>query len=306
MDKKQIEYFVTIARLGSFRRASELLHIAQPALTRQMQRLERRLGVDLFQRQGRNIAVTEAGRLLLERGQGLLDEFARTEADVAARANVPSGTVSVGAAPSIAHILFAPVAARYHTLYPQVEVRLFEFVGHLWDWLSEGKLDIAILPNCEPSPNLPFKVRQVVKEQIYLVGRRDDARMPRTPCSPADILKLPLVISSHPNTARKWLENYGTKVGAKPMVAIEADSLLLQHDLVAGGIGFALLPHCALEAFFGDTAIEAVPVRDLMLSRTVAWRADRPLTPAAKGMLDVIYDEVEKAEAEGKFGEPCR
>ena len=63
-------------------------------------------------------------------------------------------------------------------------MRLFESVGHLWDWLSEGKLDIAILPNCEPSPNLPFKVRQVVKEQIYLVGRRDDVRMPRTPCSP--------------------------------------------------------------------------------------------------------------------------
>lgn len=185
-------------------------------------------------------------------------------------------------------------------------MRLFEAVGHLWDWLSEGKLDIAILPNCEPSPNLPFKVRQVVKEQIYVVGRRDDARMPRTPCGPSDILKLPLVISSHPNTARKWLENYAAKVGGKPIVAVEADSLLLQHSLVADGIGFALLPHCALEAFFGDTVIEAVPVRDLTLSRTVAWRADRPLTPAAKGMLDVICEEVQKAQAGGKFGDPHR
>ena len=80
----------------------------------------------------------------------------------------------------------------------------------------------------------------------------------------------------------------------------------MQHDLVADGIGFALLPHCALEAFFGDTAIEAVPVRDLTLSRTVAWRADRPLTPAAKGMLDVIYEEVQKAQADGKFGDQYR
>ncbi len=303
MDKRQIEYFVAIARLGSFRRASELLHIAQPALTRQMKRLERRLGVDLFQRQGRNIVVTEAGRLLLERGQGLLDEFARTEADVAARANVPSGTVSIGAAPSIAHVLFSPVAARYRTLYPQVEVRLFEAIGHLWDWLAEGKLDLAILPNCEASPNLPFKVRQLAKEQVYLVGRRDDARMLGTPCLPADILKLPLVISSHPNTARKWLEAYGAKTGAKPMVAVETDSLSLQRDLVGAGAGFALLPHCALEAFLGDKAIKAVPVRELMISRTLAWRADRPLTPAAKGMLDVICDEVQKAEAGGKLGD---
>jgi LysR family nitrogen assimilation transcriptional regulator len=302
LDKRQIEYFVAIARLGSFRRASELLHIAQPALTRQMKRLERGLGVALFQRQGRNIVVTEAGQLLLDRGQRLLEEFANTEADVAARANVPSGTVSIGAAPSIAHILFAQVAARYRELHPQVEVRLFEAISHLWSWLAEGKLDIAILPNCEPSPNLPFKVHQLVKEQIYLVGRGSDPRMPSVLCSPCDILKLPLVISSHPNTARNWLENYGDKVGSRPVIAVETDSLLLQRNLVAGGIGFALLPYCAIASFFGHQAMRAVPVEDLVLSRTLAWRADRPLSPAANGVIEIICEEARKAGAEGKFG----
>src|ERR1700724_1011049 len=118
MNQKQLDYFIRIAELGSFRRASEALRIAQPALTRQIQRLEQDLGVQLFFRGGRGTIRTNAGELLLERARFIQRQTEQAMADVRSEGSVPRGSVALGVPGSIANVLFKPLVETYLRLYP--------------------------------------------------------------------------------------------------------------------------------------------------------------------------------------------
>ena len=100
MDIKQLEYFVHVAELGSFTRASSVLNIAQPALSRQVRLLEVELRQNLLARNGRGVTTTEAGKLLLEHGRGILHQLGRAREDLERARGALAGRVAVGLPPS--------------------------------------------------------------------------------------------------------------------------------------------------------------------------------------------------------------
>src|SRR6476620_9838856 len=105
MDLRQIEYFVRVAELGSFTRASIALDVAQPALSRQVRLLEVELRQNLLVRNGRGAVPTEAGQLLLEHGRGILHQVQRAREELGRVRGALSGRVAVGVPPSIARVL---------------------------------------------------------------------------------------------------------------------------------------------------------------------------------------------------------
>lgn len=303
MERRQLEYFVKIARAGSFRRASEELHVAQPALSRQIQSLEEELGVQLFERGGRGIVLTEAGELLLERANFIIREFEQARADVTAKASVPSGQVSFGAPPSIAELLFAKLAVEYRARYPSVKLRFLEGIGHLWGWLAAGEVDLAILPNSEGGLSSQFSLKTLVREPVYLVGAPGDSTMRGTSCRPIDVLSRPLILTGHPNTSRKALERLAAQESRGLNIVVETGSLAVQLALVAKGVGYAVLPHSAVHQFVRCGPLSTVRIEGLTIARTLARLADRPVTAAVREFSRMIEEEVNRLKAEGVFGE---
>jgi len=301
LNTKQLQYFVRIAELGSFRKASEALHIAQPALTRHIKNLEEALSVQLFNRSSSGVMLSSAGRLLLERARFILRQTEQARADVMAEGTVPSGAVTFGAPPSISQILFPLLSVAYLTQYPNVQLRFFEGVSHLHDWLLNDEIDLAILPNSRLSEKGNFSLTSFVGEPVYLVGAAG-ALEPGSRYRLEDVTTLPLVLTPSPSTVRGWLDRMVVNKSFRLHVVAETESLEVQKALVKANLGFALLPHSAVFQDFKAGNLSLGVVDDLSLNRVLAWRTDRPLTPAVKRMVDLTEEKMNELQRSGAFG----
>src|SRR3546814_14168642 len=126
MDTRALRYFVHVAQLKSFSRAAAHLRIAQPALSRQIRNLEDELGVQLLTRSVRGVQMTEAGALLLERAEVILDQIKKARLEVAAEAGEPSGRLTLAVTPAAGPMLVPPLVERCEASFPKVSLRFVE------------------------------------------------------------------------------------------------------------------------------------------------------------------------------------
>ena len=126
MDLRQLEYFVRVAELGSFTRAAQVLDVAQPALSRQVRLLEVELRQNLLLRNGRGVTTTEAGRLLLEHGRGILHQVERAREDLGRVGGSPSGRVAVGLPPTVARMMTVELTREFRRRLPHAALSISE------------------------------------------------------------------------------------------------------------------------------------------------------------------------------------
>src|SRR5262245_17623921 len=165
MDFKEMRYFAHVARAGSFSRAADELRIAQPALSRQIRKLEDRLGVSLLVRHGRGVRLTSAGALLLEGVEALGDQLNRLDERVRSGGDAAVGHVSLGVPPAAGLLVVPPTVERFAAQWPQVTLHVREGISSsLQEWLLDGRIDIAVLHT--PPPLQALNISQVLREQM--------------------------------------------------------------------------------------------------------------------------------------------
>ena len=148
MDLKQLAYFVRVAELGSFTRAAEALGVAQPALSRQVRQLEVELRQSLLARNGRGALPTEAGKLLLAHGRGILHQVQRAHEELGRLRGALAGRVAVGLPTSLARVLTVPLTRAFRQAMPEASLSISEGLSvALLESLLNGRLDIAVLYN---------------------------------------------------------------------------------------------------------------------------------------------------------------
>src|SRR5450756_381889 len=148
MDLKQLEYFVRVAELGSFTRPAIALDVAQPALSRQVRLLEVELHQNLLTRNGRGAVPTEAGKLLLAHGRGILHQVERAREELGRVRGSLAGRVAVGLPTSLARVLTVPLTRAFRNALPEATISVSEGLSvALQEALVAGRLDIAVLYN---------------------------------------------------------------------------------------------------------------------------------------------------------------
>lgn len=232
MDLKQLDYFVHVAELGSFTRASAFLAVAQPALSRQIRGLEVELRQALFQRNGRGVTLTEAGKRLLAHGRGILQQVARARQDMEEQRGVASGHLAVGLPPSVSRVLTAPLVTAFRRRFPKATVTVVEGLSaYALEWLQMGRIDCAVVYNVTPSPAIDLL--PVLDEALYLVSARGPGMAAEGPeiCL-AELAELDLVMPSRPHSIRMLLESALVAEGRRPHVGTEIESVPAILDLV--------------------------------------------------------------------------
>jgi len=241
MDFKRLVNFVRVAEAGSVSRAADRMRIAQPALSRQMQLLEEEMGVRLFERHRRGMALTEAGEELRTRLTGPLRQIEQVFEDVRTLSRAVGGNIAFGMPPTTSYVLAGPLARSVVAHAPNVSLRVVEGYGaHLIDWLQRGEIDAALLYG--PASDLQLKAEELLVEEIMLVGPPDSDLRPETPVSFAELSKLPLVLPSHPHGLRIVVDNAAARARVPIDVRFQADSFLLMKELVESGLGYTCLP----------------------------------------------------------------
>jgi LysR family nitrogen assimilation transcriptional regulator len=281
MDLKQLEYFVRVAELGSFTRASLALDVAQPALSRQVRLLEVELRQNLLVRNGRGATPTEAGKLLLEHGRGILHQVERAREELGRVRGALAGRVAIGLPPSLARVLAVPLTRAFRQQLPEASISISEGLSaNMQEWLQTGRLDIALLYNAMPAPDIeiaPLRDEELLLVQARPPGLAEDP--PPPPISLAAVAALPLVIPSRPNAIRMQVETEMANIGCRPMVALEIDGVSAILDLVADGAGAALLSRHAVASSIRPSAYQMRAVTDPPL-RTRLCLATSSLRPA--------------------------
>lgn len=290
MDLKQLEYFVRVAELGSFTRASIVMDVAQPALSRQVRQLEVELRQNLLTRNGRGVTLTDAGRVLLEHGRGILHQIERAKEDLGRLRGALAGRVAVGLPPSIAKRIAVPLTRAFRQQLPNASLSITEALSSsIQESVIAGRIDLALLYNPAPSAEIDSVV--ILEEELYLVGpaAEGDAEV-----SLRDLAAAPLVIPTQPNSIRMLVEAELANIGCRPSIAMEIDGVAAILDLVVDGVGLAVLSANAVLTAprpqeFSIRRIANSPLRSRL---ALAASSQRPATLTQQATLKLLQEVV--------------
>lgn len=281
MDLKQLEYFVRVAELGSFTRAALALDIAQPALSRQVRLLEVELRQTLLTRNGRGALPTEAGKLLLAHGRGILHQVARAREELGRVRGSLAGRVAVGLPTSLARVLTVPLIRAFRSELPDATLSITEGLSvPMQESLIVGRLDIAVIYNAQAAAEI--EITPLLEEDLLLVQRRPLGLTngpPPGPITLRELAQLPLVIPTRPNAIRMHVESELANIGCRLNIALEIDGVSAILDLVADGAGSAVLSRNAVASSIRPSAFSVRTITEPVL-RTKVSLATSSLRPA--------------------------
>lgn len=297
MDLKQLEYFVRVAELGSFTRAAIALDVAQPALSRQVRLLEVELRQTLLVRNGRGATPTEAGKLLLAHGRGILHQVERAREELGRVRGALAGRVAIGLPPSLARIMAVPLTRAFRQQLPQASLSISEGLSvNMQEWLQTGRIDVAVLYNAQPVPEI--EVQPLLEEELWLIqsrppGLHEDPPPPPIPLR--ELAEVPLIIPSRPNAIRMLVESELANIGCRPVVALEIDGVPAILELVADGAGAAVLSRNAVASSSRPSAYRLRPITPTLHTRlSLAVSSQRPATLTQQQTLGLIRETLEK------------
>ncbi|MBN9410244.1 MAG: LysR family transcriptional regulator [Burkholderiales bacterium] len=294
MNPAQFKLFLEVAELGSFTKVAAQRQTVQSHISRQVADLEAWCGGRLFRRTGRGVVLTELGRHIETRVRTWLHDTDRMLADIRADAGVPMGEVRLGILPSAAHPLMTRVYLRLQQDYPRIKLNVREGQGTELDTLLDtGSVDMAILFRYQRPRS--DEERLLATAGTYLVSRPGDALTQSASIDFSRLEGLPLVLPRPPAHWRAVLDETARSKGFSLQAVVEADSLRVQKELVAGTDNvYALLGPFSImdELRAGRLRASRVVNPDLRRHVTLALPKQGELTPAGKVVSQLVQELV--------------
>jgi DNA-binding transcriptional LysR family regulator len=297
MELRSLAYFARIAELGSITRAAAHLHLAQPALTRHVQRLEEELGVALFTRANRGVRLTEAGEKLLESAMRILRDVERTGDEIRAQEAHPSGRIVLGVTPTLCPVLVPELFARLRADYPRVELKVMHAgMVRLEEFIIDGRVDVALLSELSRS-RLVVSTR-LAQEEMVLVTR-PGARAPGG-LSAEELLRTPLVLG---DGLRAAMDALLAGRGIELNVEMEVNDHETMRLMVQRGAGASVLPYSSVARECEHGLLEAHRMTEGGVFRTLAIgvRASRTASPAREAVARTLAGLVAAMDHEGRL-----
>lgn len=243
MDLRTLRCFVAVVREGHFGRAALSLGIAQPPLTRQIQKLERELGVALLHRTQKKFEVTQAGKILYERARRLLDSADQAEADVRRAGTGETGRLTIGFVHSNAFTILPGIVARFRAAYPDVELDLREmWHANLVMGLEIGSIDVGLLR--PPVSSSALQVVTLIREPFLALVPAGHRLAQRRTIQLRQFATEPFVLYSQTGSPliHSRVIEMCKRADFVPRIVQYADQIHTVASFVGAGIGVALAP----------------------------------------------------------------
>jgi LysR family transcriptional regulator, transcription activator of glutamate synthase operon len=286
MDLRQLRYLVALADERHFTRAAAREHIAQPALSQQIRRLEEELGLALVERTTRRVTITAAGELLVARARRVLAELDTALAELEELSGLRTGHVTVGTMHTMGPVDVSLALAAFHQRHPGVELTIREQSSEeLAEMLRDYELDLAFLSVTERIESHGLGLHQLVDEELVAIVPPDHALSRRRRVRMTELAGEEFISFREGARLRELLEGAGQQAGFEPRVTFESNESERIRRLVSRGMGVAILPRSDAERPGAEVSMATLTAPALTRDITLAWRQGRRLSPAAAEFL---------------------
>jgi DNA-binding transcriptional LysR family regulator len=288
MELRQLRYLVALADERHFTRAAEREHVAQPALSQQIRRLEEETGLALVERTTRRVRITDAGELLVARARRILTELDAAHTELQGLRGIQTGKITVGSLHTMGPIDVSLVLAIFHQRHPGIELTVREQSSEeLAEMLRVDELDLAFLSVTERVESHGLALHQLVSEELVALLPPSHPLAGHASVRMAELADEQFISYREGSRLRELLTGAGAHAGFAPQVKLESNESRRIRRLVSRGMGVAILPRSDADGPGAEVAVATLVEPALRRDITLAWRADRRHTPAVAEFLEL-------------------
>lgn len=301
MELRQLQYALQIAKELNFSRAAEKLHIAQPSLSQQLSKLEKEIGVLLFQRNTNSVEITHAGAAFMEKAQKIIDMVEMLKREMDDISQMRKGKLIVGSLPITGSHILPLVLPVFQSRYPEIEIHLVEeTTANLESLTANGQTDICLLSLPIEEASLTYVT--LIEEEICLAlppnhSLTKDAANNNGRLRIIDLRDEPFIVLKKGQGFRQITIDLCREAGFEPRIVFESGNIETVQSLVAAGMGIAFVPHMvtrdrgpASSPYYLSLA-EPRPTRTLV----IAYRKGRYLSKAAEAFIATLIEVMKPA-----------
>ncbi|MFJ9499738.1 LysR family transcriptional regulator [Brevibacillus centrosporus] len=294
MELRQLEYFMAVCEEMHFSRASEKLCTTQSNLSQQIKLLENELGVPLFDRMGKRIALTDAGKVLLDQSRHVFSHIAYARDAIAEMKDMQGGSITIGVLPGDADLLFNALLVQFHQTYPKLSLSVIE-TTKIIEQVVAGTIDIGVTTT--PSPDERFTVVPLFHEEFALAVRSDHPLAEKGKVAFEQLRDMKMVMFPPDHQVRQLIGHYCLQAGFRLQPHIETTTLSSLLSLVEQGIGACVLPRLLLESL-GKKEIAVVSLVNPTPSQDICivYRSDKYVGFAARAFMDTLTRYIQAAK----------
>jgi DNA-binding transcriptional LysR family regulator len=296
MEVRQLQIFRTLAEELNFTRTAELVHTVQSNVTAQIKALEDELGVPLFDRLGRRVTLTDAGRRFKPFAEQALTAMEQGQRALQA-GEEPSGPLRIGAPESVLAYRLPQVLRAYRKRYPMVELAFRPYVdASLCSMLETGKFDMAIQMS-DPRPGPGFQSIRLRTERVFLLSDLNHPLAKKHTVKPEDLAGQMLLLTEPGCGYRNKLDQVLAQRNVRPGNVTEFSSVEAIKQCVIAGMGLALLPAIVVARELRQHQFKALHWAgpSLDIATHVMWHKDKWVSPAMAAFQEMMLDKLEDA-----------
>ncbi|MBA1361597.1 LysR family transcriptional regulator [Burkholderia gladioli] len=289
MELRALRYFVEVVRQQSFTAAAEQMFVTQPTISKMVKALEDEIGTPLLLRDSRQMVLTDAGRIVFQRGQDVLAAQAQLQAELDDLAELGRGELTIGI-PPLGGAAFTPAIAAFRQRYPNIELKLFEQGARMIEAaLASGELELGGV--LEPVDPAVFEVLRMVRAPLWLVARRGSRWDQEDTVPLADLAEEPFVFYAEALALHQAVLDACAQAGFTPSIVSRSGHWDFMAALVHAGVGIALLPapYCRR---LDPARFSCRPIvePEIDWSIAAAWKRRGYLSHAARAWLEVARE----------------
>jgi DNA-binding transcriptional LysR family regulator len=293
MTLEQLRTFRAVARLNSFTRAAEELHLTQPAVSAQIVGLENALRVKLFDRIGRGIALTPAGQLVLATAGDVLQHLDELRQSLDDLEGLRRGRLRLGASLVVGVYLLPEVLGAFKKEHPQIDLALrIEYAHHIVDLIMSNELDLGIIGEGAPLTDERLALKPLLGDELVVITPARHRWAGRDTISPTALTEEPFIIPARDFATSEIIQQRLTAAGLKLKPSLELGNIEAVKKAVEAGLGISIVSRCAIQHELEDGRLQRFRVHGVPLERQFfyCWRNGRRLSKAAQAFVEFFLE----------------
>lgn len=295
MTLSQLRTFQTVARLNSFSRAAEELHLTQPAVSAQIVALENALKIKLFERMGRKIALTESGRVALSCAVDIHLRVGQMQRELEDLGELNTGSLHIGASLVVGVYLLPEILARFKEKYPRVELVVrVDPARHVINMILRNELDLGIIGEGAPVTDERIAFKPILRDDLIVIVPNNHPLAEAGSISPAQLETLPFVLPTKDSASSESILEQISAAGITLHSMLELGNVGAVKRAVEAGLGVSIVSRFAVLRELQEGRLKRLRISGVKLERqlSLCWHNGKPFSRLTTTFIHFIQEHM--------------